>query len=279
MITIPPIQEKILRQLADYKFLTVEQLKRLLKVNHKNSIYQPVQILSEKGFVEALIYGAVSRVGTSQKLHFLTAKGAKIVGSFPEIDKIRYPKSHSTMVKNDFYHRIHTVDTQISFYSWVEENNFIASFFDVYFDTIGSQKGQGINSRSITRIDFNGNVYIVPDSIFCFDTPQEKNLCVLEIANGRDTGRVLKQIDKNLEAIYNGLVSDKYQIKKSPTLLIAFEHIEHQKGVMKAVKEGVLMKKFEDLPTSLFFGLQENIRTDWAKSWVNINGENAEWWH
>jgi Fe2+ or Zn2+ uptake regulation protein len=62
MISISPTNEKILRNLAKYKYLSTEQIKRLIKVKHKQQVYENLKLLREKGLVDSVIYGAVSRV-------------------------------------------------------------------------------------------------------------------------------------------------------------------------------------------------------------------------
>lgn len=276
MISISPIQEKILRGLAKYKYLTTDQLQRLTGVKHKQQVYENLRALRDRGFVDSIIYGAVTRVGTTSKLNFLTYKGAKVVSDLPDIGGIRYPKSTTTMFKNDFYHRIHTIDLMIGFDQWIDTTAHLPTFFDTYFDTIGSQKSDVLKSTSKTRVEVSEQVSVTPDAIFGFEEGAgAQRLFVLEVTNGRDTGRTTRQIKNNLVAIYKGKVSEKYGIKKTPLLLVAFEHEAHRDGVRKAVMQEGFTTTFQGLERYLFFAMQKQASQDWAGSWETIEGQTA----
>jgi hypothetical protein len=72
------------------------------------------------------------------KLHYLTHKGAIIVADITNLglDNIKYPKSTNTLVKNDFLHRITTIDLRIAYEEWICNTQFDPLFFDVYFDKV-----------------------------------------------------------------------------------------------------------------------------------------------
>lgn len=84
-----------------------------------------------------------------------------------ELESVKYPKSTNTLVKNDFVHRIKTIDLQITYNERIANTVFEPLFFDTYFDTIGSQRKQenGI-LRSKTRVDLSNGDFIDPDAIF-----------------------------------------------------------------------------------------------------------------
>jgi len=57
-----------------------------------------------------------------QKLHYLTRKGALTLADINRIEtsQIKYPKSTNTLVKNDFFHRITTIDLMIAYEERIE---------------------------------------------------------------------------------------------------------------------------------------------------------------
>lgn len=276
MISISPTHEKVLRLLARYKYLSTDQIQRLTGMKHKQQVYENLRALRDRGFIDSIIYGAVTRVGTTTKLNFLTYKGAKLVSDLEDIGAIRYPKSTTTMFKNDFYHRIHTVDLMIGFDQWIASTANQTTFFDTYFDSIGSQKSDVLKNTSKTKVEVSNELSITPDAIFGFEEISgNQKIFVLETTNGRDTGRTTKQIKNNLMAMYKKKISEKYDIAKMPLLLVAFEHEAHKAGVQKAIKEGGFTTKFVSLEKYLFFAMQSQASQNWAKSWETIEGEPA----
>lgn len=270
MISITPTQEKILRGLAKYKFLSTDQIRKIFNIGHRQQVYKNVGELRDKKLVSDVIYGAVGRVGTTTKLYFLTIKGVNILTDLHDIGEIKYPKSTSTLFKNDFFHRIHTIDSIISYDKWIEQSTNIRLFFEVYFDSIGSQKSPILKNTSKTHIKLNENTGITPDCIFAYEDVQDnKRLFVLEISNGRDTGRTTQQIKNNLIAMYKGIISKKYNIEEMPTLLVIFENESHKNGVQKAIQKAGFLETFEDCDKYLFFALHSQIIDDW-NSWENI---------
>ena len=276
MISISPTGERILRALAKYKYLTTDQFQKLLGVKHKQQVYENLRMLRDRGLIDNLVYGAVTRVGTTAKLHFLSYKGAKAVAELPDVETVWYPKNTSTMFKNDFYHRIHTIDLIISFDEWISRTTNTPLFFHTYYDTIGHQKSDVLKSTSKTKIEITPEASVTPDAIFGYeDLKGEKSLFVVEVTNGKDTGRTTRQIKNNLVAIYKGKVSNKYEIQKTPPLLVAFEHEAHKQGVKKAIFDGGFSTTFKGLEKYLFFGMQEKIKNDWLGSWETIEGQPA----
>ncbi len=275
MITITPTNEKILRGLATYKFLSTEQIQRLYAINHKQQVYTNLKQLHDKKFIDSVIYGAVGRVGTTTKLHFLSYTGAKTLAKIPDVGEIKYPKSTSTMFKNDFYHRMHTIDTMISFDTYLGQSTHIKLFCDVYFDSIGSQKSEILKNTSKTNIRLSPDSTITPDIIFATQSiNKEKCLFVLEMSNGKDTGRTTQQIRNNLVAMYEGKTSEKYSLQEMPILLVVFEHEAHKEGVKNAMIKNNFLEVFEDCDKYVFFALHQNIIEDW-NCWENIHSEKS----
>lgn len=281
MIVIAPIQESLLKALGKYKFLTSHQAWRLVGNKNIQTIYNDLKVLRDRGFVDCIVYGGVSRSGTMAKLNYLTSKGAKVTADIEGIhlDEVKYPKSTNTLVKNDFFHRIFTIDLMIAFDEWIETTEHQRVFFDVYFDKTGSQRKQEEGSlKGKTRVETGKNLFIDPDGIFLFRTKQKYELCLLEVANGLDSKRILQQIRNVVFASYQGLVSEKYQIQTTPRILIAFEMESTMQAVMKRVRADEYLENFEELEKYLFFGLQSLVKNKWTDGWLDMAGKPAFIW-
>jgi hypothetical protein len=239
-------------------------------------IYEDVRTLRGKGLLGSITYGGVSRTGTMQKLHYLSRKGAAVVAETEGIglEQVKFPKSTNTLVKNDFLHRIATIDLMISFDHWINGTGHDKLFFEVYFDTVGSQRDKSEGAlRSKTRLDLDRQHFIDPDGILAYQTDTATRLFVLEVANGQDSKRVVEQIARNLFASYKGLVGDKYLIPQTATLLVVFDRPELLKGTLQRVASDPQLRRFEGMDKYLFFNLQQSARDNRATNRVNVHGE------
>ncbi len=193
-----------------------------------------------------------------------------------DLEQIKYPKATNTLVKNDFLHRIHTLDLMIAYDKWIDTAGYNKLFFDVYFDTNGSQRDQKNGAlRSKTRIEMGNQGFIDPDGIFAFEQQDMCRIFVLEMANGFDTKRIVEQIKKNLMASYNGLVGDKYGLPHTATLLVVVEYDTMLKNVLHRIKEELFFQKFNGLERYLFLGFHQTLMDSWASSWFDVNGNLA----
>lgn len=72
----------------------------------------------------------------------------------------------------------------IAYDQWIDTAGHHKLFFDVYFDTNGSQRDQKNGAlRSKTRIEMGNQGFIDPDGIFAFEQKGYIKLFVLEVAN------------------------------------------------------------------------------------------------
>ncbi|GEM_PF-4266585 len=91
----------------------------------------------------------------------------------------------------------------IAFDEWVNTTKHVKLFFDVYFDTVGSQRDKSKGTlKRMTRVDLDLENFIDPDGIFAYQDDLVVRLFTLEVANGQDSKRVIEQIKKNLFASY-----------------------------------------------------------------------------
>lgn len=276
MIVLSPIQERILLNIGRYKFLVSKQMQKLIGNKNIQTIYNDLRTLKERGFVNCVVYGGVTKSGTMHKLYYLTAKGAKVVAEIMRVglDKVKYPKSTNTLVKNDYFHRIFTIDAMISFDLWTEDFDRDVLFFDVYFDKVGSQRGGSVGTlQTKTRIKIGEDSYIDPDGIFAYRTIQGDKLFVLEVANGVDTKRIVKQLKNVVFASYEGIISEKYGVKTTPKVLLIFEHESTLQAVVSRVANDEYLNRFEELKNYVFISTHAQVSQDWRDSWRNIEGE------
>ena len=240
-----------------------------------------MRTLREKELVNAIVYWGVSKTGTMQKLNFLTLKGAAVMADITadELENIKFPKSTNTLVKNDFFHRIRTIDLQLAYDERISTTIFEPLFFDVYFDKVGSQRAQtNSNLKSKTRVDLPDGQFIDPDALFWYDDTEGVRLFVLEVANGYDTQRIVKQISNVVFGVYSGAVAEKYGFQTTPRILIALEHLTTQKAVMEQVRNDTYLNNFNKLHNYLFFTTIEAAKQDRTHTRMNLEWTATNIW-
>lgn len=275
-VIITSQQEKILRSLATYKFLTVSQLNRL-GVGYKKRIYDSLKKLNEKGLIKHADYKSLLRYGKQlERIHFLTPKAANLlVENTPNLhfDDIRYPKSSTTLFTHDYFHRVSSISTQIAIGEWLHANNFELIKYDTYFDVIGSRKrGKVDPMQTITRIEFGNGYFLDPDGIVIFNKSGKTKMFLIEIYNGKDTKRVIEQLRKHVYVIKHGLAASKYNLNVAAKLVATFDDPGNLKSVLERVTQDPYFQ-FDGIENYFLLGLASQVNEDFEHGFLNLLGE------
>lgn len=275
MLEIKPIQERVMTALAHYKFLTVSQFMRL-GTGSKLRTQEAIRILRDGGLVASSHYGGVTRNGAGrvESISYLTAKGAKVLienNHHLDLKVIKYPKSINSIFKNDYLHRISTINTWISFEEWAKQTGQEVAFFHTYFDKLGSQirQEEDVPLQSITRLGFKNGTYIEPDAIFMSEGQGKKCFYILEVCNGKDTKRHVEQIRQNVYAIYNGIPTDKYKQNKNPRLLCTFETENQLELALDKMSEDAYFQA-EWIEKAVFLNVAGQIWQSFPENWKTV---------
>lgn len=91
------------------------------------------------------------------------------------------------------------------------------------------------NLTTMTRIDFEGEDYIIPDAVFLLSSMEKERLFLFEMHNGSDTFRLLKQLHKHAYALVRKFTHKrfKYLEDKSYSTLLLFERERIKKPLLK----------------------------------------------
>lgn len=276
VVLVSGLQERILRKLATHKYLTVSQLVKL-KVGIKNRIYEALKKLIDAKLVKFADYKALLRYGKQlERIHFLTPKGATLlVENTPNLhyDNIRYPKSSTTLFTHDYFHRVSTINTQISIFEWSAKHSFDLIRYDTYFDVIGSRKKhQKEPMHAVTRIEFGNGHFLDPDSIVIYQKPMRKaQILLIEVYNGRDTKRVIEQLRKHVYTVKHGLAASKYQLEVVTKVCCTFEHESNLQAVLKRVEIDPYFQ-FDGIEDYFFLGLHEKAMKNFETAFANLHG-------
>lgn len=279
MEIINPIKERILKQLAHYKFLTASQLE-ILGVGHKTRVREGLKELGELGLTKHAQYATVTRKkGQADRIHFLTKKAVKIMVeelNYKE-EEIRYPRSVNSIFKSDYFHRMSTINTWITLEHWAKRHNFEISFFHTYFDKLGSQRNQSEAGalHSITKIEFPDGHFVQPDAIFSYKKIDGKpKLWILEVWNGNNTALIIERLIELKNAILDGIPSDKYNLPIATRVINTFEFEGNMKAVVEKLRQDPNFKDDWVIDT-FYFGLAEPIWQDFEHQFYNLTGKQV----
>jgi hypothetical protein len=279
-LIITPAQEKTLRYLAVYKYLTVSQLFKL-SVGGKDYIRKITKLLEKQGLVNVSRYGGIHLItdGKPENIYYLTNKGVKVLLENTDLQphEIKHPKNVNSIFSNDYLHRVSTINIHIAFDLWCTQKNCFESTFETYFHTIGSQKKKGDEDtplQSVTRLSFDNGVYIQPDGVLIAQNSQQLYFFVLEVCNGVDTKRHVQQIKDNIQAIAKGLPTDKYKQPKNPRLLVTVETENQKKLVIERIKKDPFFTG-DWSEKAFLLNVAHNVWQDFGSSWENLKGEKV----
>jgi hypothetical protein len=285
MIILTEKEIKILNALAKYKFLTNSQLVTL-KIGHIQRVRQATKKLAEyptkkNAFIGSLRFPVSNRFGRLENIHFLTLEGAKTLIEIDDRDlsELNFVKI-ATVFYNDYWHRKFCIDFQISLTQEIENNlsNVLElPIFERYFDKTGANRTKNDNIgrlRAITRADFDGENYIIPDANFIIqkkDNPNVQALFCLEMTNGKDTKRVLRQLEKHKKAMQQGIIPEKYNLKVNHKTLFLFSEKSLMKAVMNRFFEIENIKNFQNF---FFFGFIDDVINNVFNYWRLIGNKS-----
>ena len=275
---LTPQQVNILLALAKYKYLTLGQFSVLEIGKDRSFIRKNLAVLRERKLTDRMTFGLVPSKGKQEDIHYLTEKGAKeILQNFDlEADQVRHPSRSSTFFKNDYLHRVSTVDIMISFNQWADRNGYEIDFFETYFDKVGSQRATDTGVQSKTRLDLPNGQSISPDGMIKYTTPGNSFLFCLEVYNGKDTKRVTEQVRKLVYATFEGVPSEKYGHNKANRILIIFQYDSYKQTAIERIKNDPYLMQFEGLAGFLLFNSMELSKEDFGSSWSDLNGKKID---
>lgn len=273
------IQGNVLEALARYKFLTMSQMLKLnIGTTQYNYLSRQIKSLNDrkKALIKRQSYQApqVSK-GRIEGMYFLTKRGHETLVYDLHIDKekIKMPIG-KTMAYRDYFHRKYTIDYQIALDKWAKANNANIPFFDTYFDKIGNNRVSK-NLRSKTRITFSDSEYFIPDGVYFVEKEGKKRLHLMEMYNGKDTGRVVKQLHKHGKALSFKYSHKQFNIDEniSYTIALVFEFESIMKATIDRIQED---GSFVSIAQYFLCKTLQEVNEGKLDMWVNLNGEQVK---
>lgn len=276
-------QERVLQALACFRYLTAKQLLEIGISKNINSLRDKSLSRLErhkKHYIKSHDFGWIPQRGRLAKVYYLTENGAKLLAEIYRIDynDIDYPKG-GIQFSSDYSHRINFIDFHISFRRWAERHDKEVDFFYSYFDKTGSQRAGKVRSMAKTRVLLNRTVYVqqenkpfIPDGLTRYEDGEKNRLVAVEIHNGVHSKRITEQLLDHLEAIQQGLFSEKFGHK---TANFVFSVHENQ-STLDSVKKRLLQRpEFKPFMPLFLFNMQAQAKADFRKGWTLANGKKT----
>ncbi|MEZ8738275.1 hypothetical protein AB4189_09690 [Vibrio sp. 10N.286.49.E1] len=263
-------QLQILENLSEFKFLTSNQLMRLMGYKENSHINSMLKRMRERRrpLIKRKEFGFYPGAGRLAPVHFLTRYGADFLVDYLGFDanKIKVPKEHYPLFVRDYFHRKSTIDFNISLKLFCNEHNFEKKFFNYYFEQVGSQRNR--TARFINSLKIREDLTIIPDGIGKIAT-NEDNLFLFEQHNGSDTKRAVNQIINHISAIEIGVVSEIFNYPRGVRVIYVFEK---ESCKISVIKELYKIDRIRNFIPYFLFKSQGELNDKFNERWTLFNG-------
>lgn len=262
LLLATPTELAVCHALADFRFLTADQMMRLGVTKAKRHLYATLQKHNthKRPLIGKLDFGVLPTKGRLPIIYYLTQRGANLLLEEGRNEwTLNFPK-RVTLFHKDYFHRRASVDFQISTVLWIKANNARLRLFDTYYDRTDGKKGL----QPKTTINFK-NGQFTPDAIFNIVTPDEtERLCAFELHMGRHVSRLEKQIDVYLKAIQVSAIETSYNYPQAVRVLVVFE----QERLIETFQKHMMKRNLPDsLATRFFLKSLDEVKADFFNNW------------
>jgi hypothetical protein len=227
-----------------------------------------------KPFINTIRFGVSPKLGKLFDYHCLTNHGKSflIEEMGYDVDTIKSPIGLSTVFRNDYWHRTYTLDFHIALRQWTDLKSPEVLFFDTYFDKVGNnRKNANLRAKTRLHIDQKKQQYLIPDAIFMLEIPHiGSELYCLEIHNGKDTGKFVRQLENHLKVLVNGSINEKHSHFWGHRILCLFEHASIMEAVIQRTGTSQLFKHTKH---HFLFRKMMPVFNDLYSGWKTLAGE------
>jgi hypothetical protein len=235
---------EVLELLERFKYLSISHFIKLGIASSQPSVSRIMKRFeSKKPFVTKITFPINVKTGRVPDIYCLSKYGAEYLASYKEvsIDEINYIKTITPF--KDYNHRMKQVEFYIDLYLRSLDEEFTIDFFYNYFDKSGgnnSKEKQSLEPK--TKIYYEDGNYYIPDGIYKLSKTLEDGsiqscLYSLEIHCGNDTKRALETIEKNVQALIDGSISDKFEYSYGNKVVMVFDDERSKELVLNRLNE------------------------------------------
>jgi hypothetical protein len=259
-------QAKVMRNLAQMKYLTIKQFARLGNV--RSHIKNIPKVLPPAEHYGGLVdyYAVPSGIGGKQHVYFLTKKGAEFLAEEQrtEPQAFEYVKKKTGLSPFTAPHLFLTVDFHIALLKFLGKEKNDLQFFHSYYMYEHGKKAEAKTNVVLSK----GR--IVPDALFCLRAPKRPYFFALEVCRSADSKRIESQAASYITGMKEGAFRGKYRTEYEPRVLLLFEDKQQMLSMMQRMKNtpafaGAWQKAF-------YFGIPERPH---FHMWQDFEGNNV----
>lgn len=244
---------------------------RLGVARHKESLYRVLRRFQKLGKspIESKDFGFFPGVGRVPSIYYLTKFGAGLLAEYLGCyqSEINYPKGVK-IFQRDYFHRLYTIDFHIALRQQAEKENSKIILFETYFDKVGSNRNGAFSQplKAKTKINFpSSGEFFIPDIIFHSIPAEGKpSIYAVEIHNGKDTKRFLRQFETYVNALTEGVITEHFHLNIPARVAFVFEFDSAKKYAIQRAKQ---KKNIDAFYPYFSFNTIQNIQKDFSKGW------------
>lgn len=274
MIYLKQKEVDILIYLAKYKFLCSSQFTKLGVYKNKGDVTNLLKSMAEqkKPLIGVIKFPTDPTIGKLEYLYYLTKSGEKLL-----LEDLDYPQGKIKKVKSkpistkDYFHRKSTINFHIALNHWLQSNNGEIRFLNYYFDKLGAIRSK--NYRSIIELNrfyLEDGKSFIPDISTKFRVNNESYIFLFEQHNGKDTKRLVEQLNVHLLAISQDVVSKRFNFYKSNRVAVVCEEPSVKDAVIDILQKSDIFKNFYN---HFIFKTSDELRQEFFNNWTLINRE------
>lgn len=276
MLYLTESQIVAIELLATYKYLTSSQFVKMGIYKKRGYLTNSLKALIDvkKPLLAKHDFNPIS--GKLESFYYLTKYGKNFL--IDEMDysenEIKAPRGLSPIYLKDYYHRKRTIDFHIYLQQWLELNDGEIHFFNYYFDKSGNNRSSDKSKHvsALNKIQLDEANSFIPDANTIFFLDGHKYLYLFEQHNGTDVKRLFEQLYVHVIAISKGVLSEKYDLKKSHKVVVVCEFESVKNAVIQRLQKEQNINHYNN-----FFIFKTNIELekDFYNNWTLINGETV----
>jgi len=261
-------QLTILQHLHKFRFLTTGQLLRLGVSKHRPHANRLLRDLraGPKPLVGRTNYPTDPKRGKLESIHHLTPAGFQVLR---ELQLTEHLPPTGAQAYKDYYHRVHTIDIHIAFWEYCRTFGLDLVVWTNYFD-----RARG---EAATALRLSDGSDLLPDALAVVGQDRKAFLFAIEMYNGQDVTRTMRQLRKHVQGLADGAVAAAYNLEKNHYVLCVFEVEALMASVQKAVAADDYFAKSLD-----YFGFKtlQSIRTAEPPpdTWLRASGSPLVLW-
>jgi hypothetical protein len=311
---LKPRSIKVLESLALFKYLSVNQLIRLRVSMYPQSFTKVFKELILHNMVWVIRFGVDPKRWKIPNVYYLKEKWVQfLIQEFNlKKERIKYPIGTSSMFFKDYYHRVSCIDFQIEMVLYLISIWWEMIQYSSYFDKIGcniwsqrehkkNSKNRNRNSKlnSIWKLNtssgsskkyeelYDGSLtskcklyfrdwnYFIPDGLMKYKIDWKVKIATLEMYNGNDTKRVVRQLLQHIESLKQWLPSLEFDVKIWSRVFVLFETKSAMVSLIELINRWEwVIKEFRYFREHFLFNHLDAMKEEFD-SWIYFDGEFA----